>query len=351
MTTTIAPDASVLVINVARIGDTLMTTPVLRAIRAAYPEARVGCLAHPKRAAVLEGLEWVNSLGTITPKIARWRGRFGGKKWDYALVYGRDAPLIRYAARVARHVIAFRQDDEKLNRLLWRAVSFTRPREEFHAVEEHLLLASPLGIETTDYRLAYRPGEEELKNAAAWISRHIPAGARPLVGFQVASFPTKSYRDWPLQNFSELGARILGNYPDAHLLILGGRESRDKAKWLESQAPGRITSVAGRFDLRGTAAVMHHLNLYVGVDTGPTHIAGALGIPMVVLYHCYHPSQRLAPKGHPLLRAVDHPRAGAACSRDTPMDEITVDMVWARVKELLDLNHAQKPLAPAETKP
>ena len=74
MTTTIAPDASVLVINVARIGDTLMTTPVLRAIRAAYPEARVGCLAHPKRAAVLEGLEWVNSLGTITPKIARWRG-------------------------------------------------------------------------------------------------------------------------------------------------------------------------------------------------------------------------------------------------------------------------------------
>ena len=93
MTTTIAPDASVLVINVARIGDTLMTTPVLRAIRAAYPEARVGCLAHPKRAAVLEGLEWVNSLGTITPKIARWRGRFGGKKWDYALVYGRALTL------------------------------------------------------------------------------------------------------------------------------------------------------------------------------------------------------------------------------------------------------------------
>src|SRR3990172_1582228 len=113
---------NILVINVARIGDTLQTTPVLRAIKAACPEGRLGCLAHPKRMAVLKGLEWLDSLGTITPKRAPLRGWCGEKKWDYALVYGHDAPLIGYARRVARHVVAFRQDDEELNRLLWRSV-------------------------------------------------------------------------------------------------------------------------------------------------------------------------------------------------------------------------------------
>lgn len=332
----IEADARILVINVARIGDTLLTTPVLRAIKAACPDGRLGCLAHPKRVAVLKGLEWVDSLGTITPKRARWRGWFDGKKWDYALVYGYDVPLIRYAKRVAQHVIAFQQDDEELNRRLWRAVVFPKPREQLHVVEEHLLLASALGIETTDYRLAYRHSEDELKSASTWISRNIPADAYPLIGFQIASFPTKAYRDWPMQNFAELGARILDRYPDAHILVLGGKESRGKARWMETQLPGRITSVAGRFDLRGTAAVMQHLNLYVGVDTGPTHLAGALGIPMVALYHCYHPSRRLAPKGQPLLRAVDHPRVdAAACSRDTPMAEITVAAVWPKVEDLL----------------
>jgi len=331
----IKPDARALVINVARIGDTLLTTPVLRAIKTACPGGRLGCLAHPKRAAVLEGLEWVDSLGTITPKRAHWRGWLSKKEWDYALVYGHDASLIHYANRVAQHVIAFRQDDEQLNRLLWRAVTFTKPREELHAVEEHLLLASAAGIETANYRLAYRHADDELKNARIWISQNIPAAARPLVGFQIASFPTKAYRDWPMQNFVDLGARILDHYPDAHILVLGGKESRDKAEWLETQLPGRVTSVAGRFNLRMTAAVMQHLDLYVGVDTGPTHLVGALDIPMVALYHCYHPSRRLAPLSRPLLGVVDHPRTDATCSRETPMAEITVAAVWSKVEDLL----------------
>lgn len=330
----------ILVINVARIGDTLLTTPVLRAIKAAYPDACLDCLAHPKRAAVLAGLEWLDSLASITPKRALWRGWFSGKKWDYALVYGHDAALMRYAARVARHVIAFEQSTAEINRLLWRAVTFPKPREQLHAVEEHLLLSAALGIETADHRLSYRASETELKNARTWMAKNIPANAHPIVGLQIASFPTKAYRDWPMKNFAALAGDIFKHYPDAHILILGGKESRGKAKNLAHSLSGHATSVAGDFDLRASAALMQHLDLYVGVDTGPSHIAGALGIPMVVLYHCYHPSQRLAPKAHPHLRVVDHPRAGTGCSRDTSMDEIKVEMVWPHVKDLLQKNSA-----------
>lgn len=331
----IEADARILVINVARIGDTLLTTPVLRAIKAACPGGRLGCLAHPKRVAVLKGLEWVDSLGTITPKRARWRGWFGGKRWDYALVYGHDAPLIRYAGRVAERVIAFEQDREAVNRLLWRAVPLPPDRTHVHVVREHLLLLSPLGIETTDYRLAYVPSPDELSRAEESMRRFLPAGARPLIGFQIASFPTKSYRDWPMESFAELGARIVKNFPAAHILILGGAESRQKAQWLETQLAGRATAVAGRFDLRGTAALMRHLDLYVGVDTGPTHLAAALEVPMIGLYHCFHRGSRFAPLGHPRLRIIDHPTPDKLCTRESNMADIDVNMVWKPVQELL----------------
>jgi heptosyltransferase-3 len=79
---------------------------------------------------------------------------------------------------------------------------------------------------------------------------------------------------------------------------------------------------------------MNELNLYVGVDTGPTHIMGALEAPMVPLYHCHSPSRLLAPLERPKCFVVDHPRA-AGCSEDTPMAEIEVETVWRRVLEAL----------------
>jgi heptosyltransferase-3 len=87
--------------------------------------------------------------------------------------------------------------------------------------------------------------------------------------------------------------------------------------------------------LRRTAALMNSLDLYVGVDTGPTHIMGALGRPMVPLYHCSSPSRLLMPLEHPCCYPVDHPRAVRGCSPETPMAEMTVEMVWARVLEAL----------------
>lgn len=326
---------NILVINVARIGDSLLVTPVLRAIKASCPEGRLGCLAHPKRADVLRGLTCLDSLGTITPKRALWRGWFDKHHWDYAMVYGHDASLIRYAARVAPRVIAFDQSSDEINRLLWRAVPVPENRENLHVIHEYLLLPATLEIAATEYRLAYVPAPHELEQARIWMHKSLLPGTKPLIGFQVASFPSKSYRDWPLENFAELGARILAAYPTSHILIMGGKECRSKALALKQQLGGRATAVAGRFDLRATAALMQHLNLYVGVDTGPTHLASALKIPMVALYHCFHRARRLAPLENELCRAIDHPRRDSECNRTVSMSEIGVNLVWEAADNLL----------------
>lgn len=331
-----ARDARILVIQVARIGDTLLVTPALRAIKAALAEAHLTVFAHPARRALLEGLPYIDALGAITPRSAWWRGRLGGAKWDLALVYGQDIPLIRYAVRVAHRVVAFAQRDETINAMLWKAV--VPPREAVHAIAERLLLPGALGIETDDWRLDYRVAAGEAAAAAAWLARHLPPDPRPLVGFQLASFPTKSYRDWPASHFAELARRLLARYPRAHILLLGGSESRRAAAVLaqEIEPRRRVVDACGKFPLRQTAALMSRLDAYVGVDTGPTHLAGALRLPMVAMYHCRHRGRYLAPLQHERLHVIEHPARDADCTATTPMSAIPVDRVWEALRALLD---------------
>ncbi len=324
-------DANILLIHVARIGDTLLVTPAVRALKQAAPKGRLACLLHPARRALYENLPWVDELGAITPKTAWLRGRFGGARYDYALVYGNDAPLVRYALRVAGRVVAFRQCDDALTARLWRAVPAPG---HLHAVHERLLLPQALGVTTADFHLAYLPTAAEREQARAWLTQHVFATG-PVIGFQVASFPTKSYRDWPVDSFIELGKRLLAGHKGAQILIFGGRESRTAAARIAQALAPHAQSVAGALDLRATAALLAQLNLYVGVDTGPTHLAGALGVPMVALYHCRHRGAQLAPLGHDRLAVVEHPATDRECTAGTPMDRIPVEGVLEQANRLL----------------
>jgi heptosyltransferase-3 len=139
------PPQAVLAIVVSRIGDTLLATPALRAIAAAWPEAKLTCLAHPKRAEVLRNLPFLHRVGVITKTRAPLLGRISRLRFDLAFVYGHDRPLVEYALRVAPRVIAFDQGTKGVNRRLYRSVTLP-PHQQMHAVRYRLALLAPLGI-------------------------------------------------------------------------------------------------------------------------------------------------------------------------------------------------------------
>ena len=326
--------ASILVINVSRIGDTLLVTPALRALARAWPQARITFLGHPKRVEIMRNLPFIAAVGAITKHRARWRGWLPGRPWDLALVFGYDKPLVAYALRVAQHVVAFRQDDSALDVRLLRCVE-PAPFQSLHSAQVPLLLTRALGLADAGGWLSYVVTLAEDDWARATLAANVRQEAAPLIGLQVASFPTKSYRDWPIEHFEALCERVLARWPNAHFLILGGSLERERTTALARRFAARATLFAGSLTLRQSAALMNALDLYIGVDTGPTHIMGALRRPMVALYHCYSPSRLLAPLEHPCCHAIDHPRAAQDCSPETPMAEITVDAVWAGVVDAL----------------
>jgi heptosyltransferase-3 len=327
----------ILVINVSRIGDTLLATPAIRALAAAWPDATVDVLGHPNRVEVLEHLPFVGRVGAVSKKSAPFRGWLDQfvKPYDLAVVYGHDEALVAFALRVAQRVAAFRQNSERLNARL--AVVVEPPVfQGDHAVHLALALPRALGVAPAGLRLSYAVTAAERDWATTTLAVDIPAGTRPLVGLQVASFPTKAYRDWPIDSFMELCGRIRQHWPQAHFLIFGGAVEHERTAALKRHLGAAATLYAGRLSLRQTGALMSRLHLYVGVDTGPTHLMSAFDIPLVGLYHGFSRSELIAPLEHPCFFAVDHPRAGPDCPTEAPMADISVDRVWEAVRKALD---------------
>lgn len=324
---------SILVINVTRIGDTLLATPALRALAQRWPEAKITVLAHPNRAEVLEHLPFLHAVGAIEKKRAVLMGRLPGRSYDLALVYGHDIALVEYALRVAKQVVAFRQEDPTLNARLAMAVEEARPYSE-HAVHAALRLVRALGVEPAGHRLAFQVTPAERAEARARLEAMQMTNVSPRIGLKVVSFPTKAYRDWPLGCFEELCRRVRARWPGAGFIVFAGPDERDMVRGLVDNLGAPAVQLAG-LSLRAAGALMAELDAYVGVDTGPTHIMGAFDVPMVGLYHCLLPRAVYGPLDHPLDFSLDHPRLGDECRESTPMAEITVDMVFNRLQKAL----------------
>ena len=195
-----------------------------------------------------------------------------------------------------------------------------------------------MGIDTNNFKLDYVVTENEARSAKQRLAKDA-VNATPLIGLQVASFPTKAYRDWPITHFIELAKRIIGEYANAKFIMFGGPDDIARIEPFRDALPDSTIVYADALSLRETVAVMNELDLYVGVDTGPTHLYGALGKPMVAMYHSSLPSALYAPLQHRALYVVDHPLAGkvlAGSGADAgTMEDISVEAVWARVADAL----------------
>ena len=84
---------------------------------------------------------------------------------------------------------------------------------------------------------------------------------------------------------------------------------------------------------------MYCLNLYVGVDTGPTHIMSAFDIPLVGLYHALSKTHHTGPLQHPQDYCINHPADEAGADETLPMADITVEQVFDQVVRALGVRH------------
>jgi heptosyltransferase II len=325
------------------LGDTVMAEPAVRALRRAYPEARV-LLAGPW-ATVLGGQGLADTLVTY-PRA--WAGRLAAA--DVVRRFAPDTAVLlpnslesALAAWYwgARRRIGFDAGGRGL--LLTDALALPEPRR--HQIDEYLVLAARCDAPVDDTAPRLAPPAADAPERAEVVTLLDEAGAhrqRPIVGVHLGAAygPAKT---WPAERVVDL-CRLLDR-TGARAVLLGTANEAPTAAAIAAQAPA--AALAGRDRPALLPALLTELDALVSGDTGVAHLAAALGTPVVALFGPTDPALS-APRGRAV--ALTHPVPCAPCFyRVCPIEHPCLrDLDATRVRDavLTFLERAPQPVGP-----
>ena len=272
--------ARVLLIRFGSIGNALVAVPAIRALRRAWPEAQLSLLADPQTRELYQGCPYLNE--TI---LYDWKGahRFGHGYWGLiAELRRRKFTHAIYFRRYLRSELLglFSGAGERIgfkthSRLQWltRTVPY---REGESVIEQNLNLVRALGIEATDRRLECWPSDSP---AVGRVVSQLGNGPGPMVVMHPAG-ATQRERLWP--HYGKL-ARKLIEARQAKVLMLGTPAEADQVE-RQAAAAGVPVALAVGLPIREVAELIRRAAVFVGTDSGPAHLADAVGTPGVILY-------------------------------------------------------------------
>lgn len=281
----------ILLIRADRVGDMILTTPVLAAFRRRYPEAHIACLASTLSAPLLGGNPDVNEVAAWDPP---W---FDRRTWSGAKSYVRLVPWLR----TFDMAVDFRGN--ALNALLLMAVPGIPERVGYEAGLGTFLLTRRAPFRPGQHETAYfvdlarhlgayveeppraclaLSAEEEAFGRAFLEKQGFPPGAVRIV-LHPGAGDKRLFKRWPAENYVELARLILQRH-DAVFVVSGGPAEVGLASSIREGIGPRAVLAAGVIpDLRRLAAVIRECRLCIGSSTGVIHVASAVGTAVVVL--------------------------------------------------------------------
>lgn len=307
----------ILVVRLGAMGDVIHVLPAVASLRRSFPQANLTWLIEPRWAPLVTGVDEVIEVDRRryeSIRAAVWRLR--GHAWDWAIDF-QGLLKSAVAARVsgARRVTGY---DYPLLRERWAGWCYTEriaaPGE--HIVDRHLHLVQACGARSICREFPLPPGS--------------PEGRLPEEPFVLASpFAGWKSKEWPLDYYARLAELLRRRNGCA--LVLNGHEKAAAALRRVAGVTVHISSIAGLIDATRRARAV------LGVDSGPLHLAAALGKPGVALFGPTDPA-RNGPYGG-TLRVLRDPAAVTSYKRrdriDPSMAALTPERAAAALEESL----------------
>jgi len=278
------PPKSILLVVTRRIGDVLLTTPLIRSLRNSWPSAKIDVLVFAGTEGVLASNPDINQIITVAQrpkKIEHLRLLMQlWKKYDVALsTLSSDRPTI-YAWVAGKYCIGEVDEGNKHQWKRWvMSQSVQTDDVNTHMVLMHLKLADLLDVPRCyEVVAAWRPKHEVTVNellpfdmdSQAYVVLHV--------------HPMYVYKAWKREAWVELASWL--NAQGMRVVLTGGNsevEVTEGHKLLELLSNNAV-NVIGKLSLSGVAFLLSKARGYVGPDTVVTHLAAALGIPSVALF-------------------------------------------------------------------
>lgn len=250
------------------LGDAVLSLPTLRSLREMHPRAHIAVLTKRALADLYRGAPYVDEIVSYDTFLEAVRAI--RRKFDVALLLPSSfkSALMAVTARIPRRIGYV---GEGRSAMLTDRVRHG-PAGRHHVHHFHHLL-SPLGTppEPKPPFLEVPQGERR------WADEHLPSG--PLIGMNPgATYGTA--KQWIPERFAELGRRLA---PHGRIVVVGGPAEAPLGARVAGEIPGAV-DLSGKTAILQLAAAIRRSRLFVTNDTGPMHVADALGVPIVAVF-------------------------------------------------------------------
>jgi heptosyltransferase-3 len=264
----------ILIIRGGAIGDFILTLPAIRLIRENFPDCQVEILGYRHIAALAEGRFYAHATRSIEygPLAAFFNPRAE-----------LDLELCEYFAGF-QQVVSYIYDPDKLfegglrragvKNLLTGSPKLT---DDTHAAKQLARPLEQLALWLEDPAAAIFPTEADLAAADARL--------KPAEGPWIALHPGSggARKNWPLENWKQLYREMKERHPHAHFLVVGGESDSERLVALRAEV-GERTTFLENLPLTELGAILSRCTLFLGHDSGISHLAAAAGAPCLLLF-------------------------------------------------------------------
>lgn len=340
---------NILVVRTDRIGDVVLTTAAVHALRKNFPDARIAMMVAPSTRDLIEGNPDVDEI-IIYDRNGEHRGVFGlwkqalnlrAKKFDWAIIFHtkRWTNLVCFLAGIPRRT---GYCNEKYGFLLTDRIKDDREAGIKHEAQYCLDVLNSIGVPAPLAEMqCVIPVRKECDDwADAWLAEHNIAPKTLIVINPSASDPG---RQWPAERFAKI-IEILHSKNIGPIAVIGAKNS-EAAKRLLGMVGSKALDLTGQTSMAQLIAVLRKSRMLISNDTGPVHIAAALKIPVVSIFTRDEPGinpERWRPLGE-TVRVVVTPSKGLISNYKAKvidysyLNAIPVESVWEAVDDLLKL--------------
>jgi len=326
----------ILLVSNTAIGDTLLSTPAIRAVKKSYPDRHVGIVCDARYQSLVHRNPYIDQVHPSRSKFYGMKSlipELRGVGYDVAVIlHGNDPESVPMCYLAGTDTIIGMGTSE-FRFLTSDPVDIVDPF--LHAIERRLELVRRLGAEAHGVHMDLITSPETDAAAEVIVGRHLGEVKGPLIGIHPAG--SGSYKWWPWQRFVEVADRLSEEYKACFIIFCGAREA-DLGDAIAGAIRAPAFATNGVHDLSVVAGMLKQCDLLLTTDSGPMHMGFSLGVPTLALIGADHPA-RIGPykvdQVEVLYRKEEvcpEPKCmNRKCPDNVCLKAIEIDDVWERI--------------------